>query len=181
MILHTKTSDEIYLLALKYKRFFACVKNWSVEKSEPGRGLALIVPSTRPLADFSPMTTCSWATQRWFISFAKTRARIQRIQYPSNESYTYTIDIFKRNLMLTKTIQDFLQGEGIQLFFITKCEWGLFFLSLITHFHRELYSKWLWATEAKNEYLFWVSIDVRFKIFLVLEIAYHLYYGVSVL
>ena len=145
---------EIYLLALKYKRFFACVKNWSVEKSEPGRGLALIVPSTRPLADFSPMTTCSWATQRWFISFAKTRARIQRIQYPSNESYTYTIDIFKRNLMLTKTIQDFLQGEGIQLFFITKCEWGLFFLSLITHFHRDLYSKSLWATEAKSEYLF---------------------------
>ena len=145
VILHTKTSDEIYLLALKYKRFFACVKNWSVEKSEPGRGLALIIPSTRPHADFSPMTT--WATQRWFISFAKTRARIQRIQYPSNESYTYTIDIFKRNLMLTKTIQDFLQGEGIQLFFITKCE---FFLSLITHFHRELYSKWLWATEAKN-------------------------------
>ena len=61
---------------------------------------------------------------------------------------------FKRNLMLTKTIRDFLQGEGIQLFFITKCEWGLFFLSLIMHFHRELYSKWLRATEAKNEYLF---------------------------
>ena len=89
---------------------------------------------------------------------------------------------FKRNLMLTKTIQYFLQGEGIELFFIAKCEWGLFFfLSLITHFHRELYAKWLWATKAKNEYLFWVSIDVRFKILLVLEIAYHLYYGVSVL
>ena len=56
--------------------------------------------------------------------------------------------------MLTKTIQDFLQGEGIELFLITKCEWGLFFLSLITHFHRDLYSKSLRATEAKSEYLF---------------------------
>ena len=173
-MIHTKTSNETYLLALKCKRFFACVKNWSVEKSEPGRGLALIVPSTRPLADFSPMTTCSWATQRWFISLLKHEQGVKGFNtFLMNHTHILLI-FFKRNLMLTKTIQYFLQGEGIELFFIAKCEWGLFFfLSLITHFHRELYAKWLWATKAKNEYLFWVSIDVRFKILLVLEIAHH--------
>ena len=128
------------------------LKRWEKRAREgSARGLAFIIPSTRPLADFSPMTTCSWATQRWFISLLKHEQGFKGFNtFLMNHTHIF----FKRNLMLTKTIQDFLQGEGIELFFITKCEWGLFFLSLITHFHRDLYSKLLWATEAKSEYLF---------------------------
>lgn len=112
------------------------------------------------------MTTCSWARQRWFISFAKTRARSQRIQYLSTESYTYTIKIFKRNPDANQNYpRVFTRGRN-QAIFYYKVWVGFFFLSLITDFRRELFSKWLWATEAK--------IDICFKYLSMRDLKYSL-------
>ena len=81
--------------------------------------------------------------------------------------------------MLTKTIQEFLQGKESSYFLLQSVS-RVFFSFIDNVFSQRIIFKVAVSYWSKNWYLFQVSIDGGFKIFLVLEITYHLYSGASV-